>query len=173
MSTPFAACAKPAPRPWLREGLRVLAILAAASALGLITNAAGDRPVPLLARDGPGAPPERAPRLGIETLRAALASPRPPLLLDVRREELFATAHANGALNAPADAFITHYQQLNLATLLQTVETVVLICESDQCPSGDRVAKLLRELGHTNARVLQGGWMEYSRSNLPRSGGSK
>jgi rhodanese-related sulfurtransferase len=142
-------------------------IVAASTALGLCVNYMGERPVPLLARDGPGAQPERAPRISLEALQTAMKAGRPILLLDVRREESFKLAHPLGGMNAPAEEFITHYERLNLATMLLAAETVVLVCESDQCPTGDRVSKLLSEVGHRNVKVLQGGWMAYRDSGLP------
>jgi len=152
---------------WRREIQRVLAIAAAASILGLITNALNEKPVPLFVRDGPGAPPERARRMSAVSLKAALSDGRVILILDVRGEDAFAAGHPQFALNAPATNFIDHYAKLNLSTLLLAAEDIVLLCESDQCPSADRAAKQLAELGHKNTHVLQDGWTAYRAAGLP------
>lgn len=161
------ADAPPLPAGWRVECLRALAILAAAALLALATNAFSDKPVPLLAPDGPGAPPERAPRISIDALKSALASQRALLLLDVRRPEIYAAAHPAGAKNAPAEEFLEAYTRLNLSTLLRAAEDVVLLCDSAQCPAADRVAKTLRTFKHDNVRVLQDGWVVYENSGLP------
>ena len=147
--------------------LRVLVIFAIASIFGLATNAFSDKPVPLLAADGPGAPPERAPRISIESLKTELASQKAILLIDVRREETFKSAHPAGAKNAPAEEFLVEYTRQNFSTLLRAAEQVVLLCDGEQCPSADRVAKMLRTFKHDNVRVLQDGWNAYEKSGLP------
>lgn len=167
IETPSAAT------PFVVEVLRALVIVVAAGAMGLSTNALKEKPVPLLARDGPGAPPERARRISAAGLKAGLEAGRAIIVLDVRSEEKFAAGHAANARNAPAPEFLTHYARLHLSTLLLAAEDVVLICESDLCPSADRVAKQLGELGHKNVHVLQDGWEAYRAAGLPAATGGE
>jgi rhodanese-related sulfurtransferase len=143
---------------WARELGRAAAILVASSAMGLAFNALSARPVPLLARDGPGAWPDRAPRISAKDLRAAWETNRGVLLLDVRSEEAFRSGHSPRALHAPGPQFIRHYNRLGLATVLRAAEEIVVVCEGDDCSAGDRTAKVLKELGHGPVRVLEGGW---------------
>jgi len=135
--------------------------------LALILNALSDKPVPLLDKNGPGAPPERAPRITIAALKDELAAHKVILLLDVRHVETFQAAHPAQAKNAPAEEFLEYYNTLNLAMLLRAAEEVVVLCDSEQCPSADRVAKMLHTFKHDNVRVLQDGWNAYQTSGLP------
>jgi rhodanese-related sulfurtransferase len=143
---------------WARELGRAAAILVASSAMGLAFNAVSARPVPLLARDGPGAWPERAPRIAAKDLRSAWEANRAVLLLDVRSEDSFRSGHSPRALHAPAPEFLRHYNRLGLATVLRAAEEIVVVCDGEDCSAGDRVAKVLRDLGHGPVRVVEGGW---------------
>lgn len=155
---------------WKTECLRAAGVVAASAALALAVNFRSPNPVPLLAADGPGALPERARRIGAAELRELLAARRAVLFLDVRRDEPFKAGHAPGALHAATEEFAVHYQDLDLATKLLAAEEVVLICEADECPSADRVAKFLKELQHTNVRVYHGGWTAYVQAGFPLEG---
>jgi len=146
---------------WRMECLRAVAVVVSSAALALATNHFAAYPVPLLAADGPGALPERAERIGVAEFKNLLASQKAVLLLDVRRDEAFNAGHAAASLHAPADDFAAQYERLNLDAKLQTAEQVVLICESDDCLSADRVAKLLKDLRYPNVRVFYGGWSAY------------
>ncbi|MCY3022173.1 MAG: rhodanese-like domain-containing protein [Planctomycetota bacterium] len=151
---------------WRAECLRALAVLAFAGALGLVVNRLIDKPVPLLSANGPGALPERATRISLPAFTTLLSSQKALLLLDVRTPAAFNREHAPGALNAPSDNFAAHYQELSLSAILQAAEEVVLLCESDDCPSADRVARFLRDLKHENVRVFEGGWGAYVKAGL-------
>ena len=163
-----AEAAAPLERPsWRADLLRAVAIAAVAVVLGLVTNALNEKPVPVLAHDGPGAPPEKAPRISPEKLASALNAGRAVIILDVRNAEPFRGGHPAEALNLPYASFAEHYQQLNLSTRLRAAEQIVLLCESERCPSADRAAKLLAQLGHTGIVVLHGGWEAYRAAGLP------
>jgi 3-mercaptopyruvate sulfurtransferase SseA len=164
-----ASAARAEPR-FVTHMLRALGVVAVSAALALVTNAFCPRPVPLLAADGPGALPERALRISADDFRELLAARKASFLLDVRTAMSFRTAHAPDAVNAPADAFLQHYQELGLQSKLTAAEEIVLICEADDCPSADRVAKLLKEVGHPNIRVLYGGWSAYVKGGFPVEG---
>ena len=146
---------------WKTEGLRAAAVVALAAALALATNCLSSYPVPLLAADGPGALPERAQRIGVEEYKKLLVSQKAVLLLDVRREEAYNAGHAAGSLHVPFDDFAAYYERLNLDSKLEEAEEVVLICESDDCLSADRTARLLKDLRYPNVRVFYGGWNAY------------
>lgn len=151
---------------WKCELRRVLVIVAGASLIGLAGNALSGRPVPLLSADGPGAWPQRAARITIPELRDALAGHKAVLILDVRGDGPFRAGHPEAAVHAPYESFIDGYNRRGLAARLRAAEIVVVLCESDECPSADRAAKLLDDLGHAGARVLQGGWAAYRASGL-------
>lgn len=155
---------------WRREFLRAAGILIVAAVLGLGINIFSRHPVPLLAADGPGALPERWQRIGVEQYKLAEADRKSLLIVDVREPAAFAAGHPAGSVNAPANSFIEHY--LKIAPYIQGADIVVLLCDSDQCPSADRVAKLLHDAGHDNVRVLYDGWKAWSAANLPTESGA-
>ena len=157
--------------PWKTECRRALAAVALSAVLALGTNFLSADPVPLLAADGPGALPERAERISAAGFKELLASQKAVLLLDVRRDEAFSAGHAAGALHAPFDDFPARYERLNLDSRLLAADEVVLICESDDCLSADRVAKLLKELQYSNVRVFYGGWNAYVDAGFQVEGG--
>ena len=153
---------------WRGDILRTCAIFACSALLGLAINAFSSRPVPILSAGGPGAWPERAPRLTLDSLRTALASSQTILILDLRSNGAFETCHPKSALNTPVDRFLEHFGRLNLESLLRVIDTVVLLCESGNCPSADRTAKTLKDLGYSQVSVLEGGWPAYQASDLER-----
>jgi rhodanese-related sulfurtransferase len=150
---------------WKTECLRALAIVICSSVLAIGVNAFSKNPVPLLDANGPGALPERAPRIQLAQLKEAMAANK-VLVLDVRHEDTFAKAHPQGSINAPAEKFIEHYGRLNLGAFISAAEIVVVVCDSELCPAGDRVAKILESMNHKNVRVLQGGWDAYEKAGL-------
>src|SRR6185295_6128521 len=137
--------------------LRALIILAFGCGIGLATNALREKPLAILDPKGPGALPEE-PRIGVETLRELLSGKTPPLILDARSSGNFNAGHAAGAINVPEHDFLEYYNDRNLGVELQSAPMVVVMCDSVDCPSADRVAKMLRELHVPNVRVLQDGW---------------
>jgi 3-mercaptopyruvate sulfurtransferase SseA len=143
----------------------MLAILGVAFILGVGLNELNSRPIPLLAADGPGALPSRFERISIQQLRDAHASRQSVLLLDVRHEKTFKLNHPQNAQNSPAEKFINYYNTLK--PWIELADIVVVLCDSEHCPSADRVAFFLSEAGHLKVRVLQGGWKAYEASDLP------
>lgn len=147
---------------WLGDLGRVVVILAGSSACALLANAFS--PHPLTLRE-----PEsrvRAPRITADELRASWSRRQALLLLDVRSEESFREGHSPRAIHAPASAFLDHYRNLGLANVLRAADGIVVACEGEDCSAGDYVAKLLRDLGHPDVRVLVGGWPEGRRAGL-------
>ncbi len=135
-----------------------------ASGVGLAVNALSPRPVPLLSA-GPGALPERQPRISAAELKSVWAEGRAVVLLDVRRGR--ADGSAARAVHVPADRFHEIWAQGALAGSLRAAKEVVVMCEGGACSTGDRVARLLRDLGFGEVRVLEGGWPSYREAGLP------
>lgn len=164
---PDRNCSSAGTASWKTDCRRAAAVAAFSAVLALAINYLSSHPAPLLVFDGPGALPEHAERIGTEALKELLAAQKSVLLLDVRREDAFQAGHAAGALPVPFDAFVAQYQHLNLDSRLQSADEAVLICESEDCLSADRVAHLLKELHYTNVRVLYGGWKAYLDGGFP------
>jgi rhodanese-related sulfurtransferase len=151
--------------------LRRLGILVAAStALGLLVNALSATPVPLASADGPGAWQDLAERVTVSELGTMLTGGRGFLLLDVRGADAFQRSRSPKALNVPAPEFMERYGRPGLASLLKAADGIVVLCDSEACPSADRVARQLKDLGFRDVRVLQGGWKSYRASGLERTG---
>jgi rhodanese-related sulfurtransferase len=151
---------------WKQDLLRALGIVVAAAILGLTMNAFSRKPVPLLASNGPGAQPEKHQRIGVEQLKTALQTQQ-VLILDVRKEAVFNRGHPARALSIPAEKFDQLYGQW--ADALKNAELVVVLCDSEECPNADRVAKKLQQ---ENVRVLHDGWRAYKAAGLEISGGA-
>ena len=159
---------------WRQDFRRAGLIVILATALALSLNFCRARPVPLLASDGPGAWPERAPRISIAEIKRMAAERQPLLLLDIRRSNVYRERHIAASLNVPAiplEEFLKCYPRI--APFISAVPTTVLICESDDCASGDRVAHILKEFKHDNVRVLAGGWNVAKDSGLEMISGEK
>jgi rhodanese-related sulfurtransferase len=155
------------PETFCTSCLRAAGVVLFSCVLGLATNHFAAYPVPLLAADGPGALPERAERIGVDEFKKLTASRKAVLLLDVRRDEAFNAGHAAGSLHAAMDDFAAQYESQNLDQKLQAADVVVLICESDDCPSADRAARLLKDLQYPDVRVFYGGWSAYAGAGFP------
>lgn len=157
----------PTPRPIFaaRDAVRALCILALAAGLGLGLNTQKKRPVPVFAADGPGALPDRAPRIAAQELNGM--SRTVALLIDIREADAVRKGRPKGSYNAPMSRFIEALTEQDLITRMTAAEYVVLICESADCPLADRAYKLLDPLKLPRLRVLDGGWEAYEKMGLP------
>lgn len=103
-------------------------------------------------------------RISTEELAAALAGPRPPVLLDTRPEEEFAVSHLRGALRVDPDA--TAFPALD--TLARDTPIVTY------CSVGWRsaaVAERLRAAGFTAVRNLEGSLFRWANEGRPLARG--
>jgi thiosulfate/3-mercaptopyruvate sulfurtransferase len=119
------------------------------------------------------------PLCTVDELAAALASPAPPLLLDVRPAEQFAAGHLSGALHldlwgvslidtseAPLRAFMWMIGHL-FSLRGVTPERPVVVYEKDSGMRAARVFWFLEYLGHPDARVLDGGIAAWTAAGRP------
>ncbi len=103
------------------------------------------------------------PEVSPEDLRDALASPDPPLLVDVREPAELAISRLPGAVAIPKGQLPDRIDELTRA------RSIVVFCRSGS-RSADAVRTLL-DLGFSNVRNLAGGinaWAERVDPNLPR-----
>ncbi|HTW55213.1 MAG TPA: molybdopterin-synthase adenylyltransferase MoeB [Thermoplasmata archaeon] len=106
--------------------------------------------------------PSGVPEITPEELRAALAAPEPPLLVDVREDEERAISALPGALPIPKAELTEHVDELTRA------RSIVVFCRAGS-RSADATRTLLG-LGFTNVRSLRGGinaWAERIDPTLP------
>jgi rhodanese-related sulfurtransferase len=100
------------------------------------------------------------PTVSVEELGAALAGPRPPLLLDARGVDEFRVSHLRSASRA-TDAAAAYAL---LAGKARDIPVVVY------CSLGYRSAKLveaLQQAGYTGARSLEGGIFAWANRGRP------
>ncbi len=96
---------------------------------------------------------EAVPEITPTQLRAALAAPDPPILIDVREPNEWEITHIEGARLIPRAQLADHVDELARATSIVTY-----------CRSGHRsglAARFLLDLGFTHVRSLQGGILAW------------
>ncbi|MCZ7644803.1 MAG: rhodanese-like domain-containing protein [Planctomycetota bacterium] len=156
--------ADPAAASWRGDLLRALALVALAGVLGLATNALSSRPVPILDPSGPGRVAEGAPRIEPAEY-AAEATRGGVLLLDARAERLHAQGRPSGSVAVTPEDLDARMPELML--YLQSARLVVVLCDSAQCMSADRVVEMLEARGYPGAKVFAGGWEGYKQAGFP------
>jgi rhodanese-related sulfurtransferase len=97
----------------------------------------------------------------VDDLRADLESEIPPLLIDVRMEELFANRHVAGALNIPVEEL--HERQGELPQ--ERDHPIVTVCTRGNVSI--RGMLVLQSLGYRNVRSLNGGTIAWAEQGLP------
>ncbi|GMV81303.1 MAG: hypothetical protein AMXMBFR7_24870 [Planctomycetota bacterium] len=154
----------PAATDWRRETKRAALLLGLAVMLGLGTNALSARPIALTDPRGPGALPERAPRIDAARLREALPQGG-VLLLDARSERLLAEGKVAGGFAVTPETLDEKLE--SLFPFLSGARLMVVVCDSGDCLSGDRLAAALDSRGFPDAQVFEGGWPAYRAAGLP------
>src|SRR5438067_1182281 len=114
-------------------------------------------------------------------LTADLDRPAPPLLLDLRPAEVFATGHIRTAIHldlwglslidtseAPLRAFMWIIAHL-FALRGVTADRPVVVYEEDSGIRAARAFWFLEYLGHPDARILDGGVRAWTRAGQPLS----
>ena len=95
-------------------------------------------------------------------LRAAVASPVPPILVEARPEKYYRHAHLPGAKHLPHD----QVADLAPSTLPDRNAQVVVYCASATCRNSHLAAAALAELGYANVAVFAGGKKEWIDAGL-------
>lgn len=89
--------------------------------------------------------------LNAADLRALLAAPTPPRVIDVRTPGEFETVHIAGAYNVPLDLLREHRDEIRS----HLDDHVVLVCQSGQ--RAVQAEEALRGAGLANVHILDGG----------------
>ena len=92
-------------------------------------------------------------RIDVASLKAAMKSPKPPLVLDVRDGEEFDASHVPGAIHA------LWYDMLERVSGIKKTREIVVYCHSG--PRAVKAAHELAELGYTNVKVLKRGFVDW------------
>ncbi|HVY28591.1 MAG TPA: rhodanese-like domain-containing protein [Polyangiaceae bacterium] len=101
--------------------------------------------------------------LGLEELRAQLASPKPPLLAEILPPRYFEQGHLPGAINLPLEGFAA----AATSALRERDAAIVVYCASETCQNSDMAARKLQALGYSNVRVFRGGKAAWKAARLP------
>jgi rhodanese-related sulfurtransferase len=99
------------------------------------------------------------PAVDVTTAAQRLAGPEPPLLVDVREPDEYATVRAEGAITMPLSTFTQRYGELPRDRAL------LLICAVGG-RSGAATAHLLAN-GYPNVTNVTGGTLGWERAGLP------
>jgi rhodanese-related sulfurtransferase len=94
-------------------------------------------------------------------LLAAFEAGTPPLLLDVRTPEEYASGHVPGARNVPIDTLSSQLDELAASR----GEPVVVYCERG--PRASKAADALTAAGFTSVRRLAGSMAAWREAGLP------
>jgi rhodanese-related sulfurtransferase len=95
-------------------------------------------------------------------LEKALASSRPLVLLEALPPNYYEADRLPGALNLPLD----EVDELAVALIPSFDSRVVTYCSGPCCQNSTTAAKRLRELGHTDVAVHEGGKEEWAAEGL-------
>lgn len=104
--------------------------------------------------------------LNAAELRALLAAPAPPRIIDVRTPGEFETIHIAGAYNVPLDLLREHRDEIRS----HLDEHVVLVCHSGQRAA--QAEEALRNAGLANVHILDGGMSAWEAGGYSVNRGS-
>ncbi|WP_242333237.1 MULTISPECIES: rhodanese-like domain-containing protein [unclassified Anaeromyxobacter] len=100
-----------------------------------------------------------APAIAPAALQAALASSRPPFAMDIRDAQEFGAFHLEGAVSIPLDDIEARLKQVEPGRAIVIVDHA-----GHQAPIA---ARLLRQLGRTEVKRLDGGMLRWQADGLP------
>lgn len=105
---------------------------------------------------------EPTQRIGVQALAGELSSPRPPLVLDVRRPSEWAEGHMDGSVNIPLNQLLERRSELPRDARVRVL-----------CASGYRASiasSLLLRNGFADVADLIGGMEAWEAAHMPRAG---
>jgi rhodanese-related sulfurtransferase len=105
--------------------------------------------------------------LNAAELRALLAAPAPPRIIDVRTPGEFETVHIAGAYNVPLDLLREHRDEIRS----HLDEHVVLVCHSGQRAA--QAEEALRNAGLANVHILDGGMSAWEANGYTVNRGAR
>jgi rhodanese-related sulfurtransferase len=100
----------------------------------------------------------------VEDLHADLESEAPPVVIDVRTEEVYANRHVSGALNIPVEELGTRHGELPS----NREHPIVTVCTRGNLSINGLL--VLQSLGYRNVRSLNGGTVAWADQGLPTNG---
>jgi rhodanese-related sulfurtransferase len=145
-----------------RTLVQALVILVAGGVLGLSVNRLSARGLPVITPA-----PQMPAAVDIISLEQAekLWHGGNALFLDAREPADYRRGHIGNALNLPAQSFAQQYGEL--APILASDTELIVYCDGLECDLSHRLAKSLRERGHTRLHLLINGWTAWHSAGLP------
>jgi rhodanese-related sulfurtransferase len=98
-----------------------------------------------------------------EELRARLAGPDRPTLVEALPERYWRAEHLPGALNLPHD----RVDALADGLLPDKAAPIVVYCASRTCPNSRIAARRLEALGYSRVEVYEAGKQDWMEAGLP------
>jgi rhodanese-related sulfurtransferase len=155
--------------------LRMLVIILAGSAIGVIYNAFSPSGITLKGNWSPKTTSDSliVPYGYVEGQDPAAISldyammkfqSRNTVFLDARYPEDFKAGHIKGAINFPYEEFEQYSSQV-LPHLPQNQE-IIAYCDGTECETSLLLARELVDLGYRNIKVFFGGWQEWQNAGL-------
>jgi rhodanese-related sulfurtransferase len=144
-----------------KEWLRMLALAAAALALGLGANFLARAKLPLLrplAPEPPAALPAAIGEVDADFVATVLSAPG-TLLLDARAGEAFRAGRIPGALSLPLGEFARVFPELE--PRLRQAGLLVAYCSDRTCQDSPELARRLWAQGLKNLLLFKGGMEEW------------
>ncbi|HEY6727963.1 MAG TPA: rhodanese-like domain-containing protein [Polyangiaceae bacterium] len=102
-------------------------------------------------------------------LEAALATQRPPVLLEALDEAYYRKAHLPGAIALPLGRLDSVVRE----RLHDKAAPLVVYCASSTCKNSDVAARALLALGFRDVRVYSGGKADWMDGGLPVETGAE
>jgi rhodanese-related sulfurtransferase len=104
-----------------------------------------------------------------EALQAALASARPPILVEALPPRYFLEGHLPGAVHLPHD----QVRALGPMLLPDKEADIVVYCASATCRNSHIAARALAALGYVHVSVYAGGKKDWVEAGLPLEAGGE
>jgi len=179
---------------FIRDIVGGIVIIALATVVGVLHNAARSQSMPLIqhvapvstARHGDVTDQNRSSRGDAEAATPsqtgipegsvtvgqvkAMMESGDVYIIDARLPEAFDDGHIPGAINIPYDRLPEYYD--GLTELVPTDATVICYCWSPTCEFSDQLATELKILGYADVVVFTGGWENWQNAGYETESGS-
>jgi rhodanese-related sulfurtransferase len=155
--------------------LRMLVIILAGSAIGLIYNALSPGGITLNGNWSPKTTSDSLivpygyvegqdpPAISLDYAMMKFQS-RNTVFLDARYPEDFKAGHIRGAINLPYEEFEQYSPQV--LPDLPNDQEIIVYCDGTECETSLLLARELVDLGYKNIKVFFGGWQEWQNAGL-------
>jgi len=139
---------------------QALLILVVSAALGALVNAARPKPVPWDSKPAFDILPHLPLAESLEAFDAGDC-----LFIDARPVEFFQQGHILNAISVPLTA--PEAEVLDAVQKDHPYRRLIIYCEDENCDAADAMARRMKRMGYANLFVLEGGWLAWSKANLP------